>query len=618
LSDQNYQAGGNQIRAVLGNVASKLPILIFLFSFVLAIVILYFGHAVLIPIAFSLLLTFLLSPIVDSLERLHLGRVTSVIAVVMWAFSLLAAVGWIVTVQITTLLGELPGYERNIKQKIGDLRQMGKGGTLEQVQRTVEDIKEEIEKDNKPSNDRRPREVVVQAEPSSTFWPVPLVIGPVVERLASTGLAIVLVIFMLIERDELRNRLIRLVGYGRLTITTKALEEAGGRISRYLLMESIINSGFGLAVAIGLFLVGLPYAALWGFLAAVLRFIPYVGPWLAALMPCALALAAFEGWLWPMAVVGLFVALELVANMILEPLLYGDSAGVSQVALLISVAFWTWIWGPIGLLMATPLTVCLVVVGKYVPQLEYLTVLMSDEPVADTHVIYYQRLLAMDRDEAAKIVTDYAKSHPRDEVYDTIMMPALNFARMDSERGSLSEVQEEFIVRESRAIAIGLNEIKEPSTQPVSGTISAQEERAPAGSCLRILGCPARDDLDEVAIVLFQQLLGRTQYRLDVIGDEKLASEVITEIGVQKAAVVCVGVVQPGGLAHARYLCKRLHRTFPDIKIVVGLWGFNENLAAVRDSLSMAGADQVGGSLLESRDQIRTLAPLLSGSGEPT
>ncbi len=272
------------------------------------------------------------------------------------------------------------------------------------------------------------------------------------ERLASVGLAVVLVIFMLIERDDLRDRLIRLIGYGRMTVTTKALEDAGARISRYLLMQSIVNSIFGVAVGCGLLLIGLPYAALWGFLAAILRFIPYIGPWVAAIIPSALGLAFFEGWFWPIAVVGLFLILELFTNMILEPLLYGDSAGVSQVALLVSVAFWTWLWGPIGLLMATPLTVCLVVLGKYVPQMEYITVLMSDEPVAEKNIIYYQRLLAMDGVEAAQIVEEYAEANPPEQVYDKVMVPALNFARLDRERDGLSDAQEQFILRETRAI----------------------------------------------------------------------------------------------------------------------------------------------------------------------
>jgi predicted PurR-regulated permease PerM len=603
-------------QTALTTIAGKLPPLIFLSSFVFGIVILYFGQAVLIPVAFSLLLTFLLTPIVDGLEQLRLGKVPSVILVVILAFSLLAAIGWIITMQITTLIGELPRYERNIKQKVVDLREMGKGGTIEQVQKTVEEIKGEMEKVEEPVKaQQRPREVVVQAERSSTFWPVPIIAGPLVERLASVGLAIVLVIFMLIERDDLRNRLIRLIGYGRMTLTTKALEEAGDRISRYLLMQSLINSVFGLAVGIGLFLIGLPYAALWGFLAAALRFIPYIGPWVAAIIPSALALAAFEGWIWPIAVIGLFVVLELFSNMVLEPWLYGDSAGVSQVALLVSVAFWTWLWGPIGLLMATPLTVCLVVLGKYVPQMEYITVLMSDEPVTESSLIYYQRLLAMDPDEAAQIVAAYIEANPRDQVYDEVLIPALNFARMDRERGSLTDAEEQFVFQETRAIVEKMDSHQQASSRTTDGSAPATEEDVSLRPNIRILGCPSRDEADEVALLMIQQLLRSTRYEIEVIGEEKLAAEVIAEAGERQTGIVCIAAVPPGGLAHTRYLCKRFRAQFSDVKIVVGLWGFtDEQLEASRKSLLSAGADQIGTTLLQSRDQISNLGQLISDS----
>ncbi|HWO42875.1 MAG TPA: AI-2E family transporter, partial [Candidatus Eisenbacteria bacterium] len=596
--------------ALLGALAGRLPALIFLASFVLAIAILYFGQTVLIPVAFSLLLTFLLSPIVDGLEGVGLGRIPSVVLVVILAFSVLASIGWIVTVQITTLVSEIPRYERNIRQKVIDLKQMTKGGTIEQVQKTVKEIKQEIEKEEKAGR-KEAAPVVVQAERDSTFWPLPTIAGPVVERLASIGLAVVLVIFMLAERDELRNRLIRLVGYGRMTITTKALQDAGHRISRYLLMQSLINSAFGLAVAFGLFMIGLPYAALWGFLAAVLRFIPYVGPWVAAIMPAALGLAVFEGWLRPLAVAGLFVVLELLTNMILEPLLWGGSAGVSQVALLVSVAFWTWLWGPIGLLMATPLTVCLVVLGKYVPQLQYITVLMSDEPVAESSVVYYQRLLAMDREEAAQIVTAYVENHSRDQVYDRVLIPALNFAKMDRERGGLTDSEEQFIYQETRAILEKLDS-EQGASMAASGTAGAARENGAAPrQTVRVLGCPARDEADEVALLMLKQLLASTRYEVEVIGDERLVSEVIAAAGEKRTGLIFIAALPPGGLAHTRYLCKRLRAQLSDLKIVVGLWGLpDEQLDAARKTLVAAGADQIGTSLLESRDQVSSLGQL--------
>ena len=490
---------------------------------VLIVASLYWAQAVLIPIALSILLTFLLSPVISGLERLGLRRVPSVIFIVVITFSLLATIGWITALQFTSLAKELPKYQGNIKQKIADVRAAGKGGNLERVQKTVEEIKGEIQKAEEPAKGKQnPRPVVVEAEQSATFWPVPIAIGPLVERLASAGLAIVLVIFMLIRREDLRDRLIRLIGYSCMMVTTKALEDAGERISRYLLMQSIINSFFGLAVGVVLFLIDLPYAIFWGLLAAILRFVPYVGPWVAALMPTALGLAAFEGWIWPLVVIGLFVVLELFTNMVLEPLLYADSAGVSEVALLVAVAFWTWLWGPIGLAMATPLTVCLVVLGKYVPQMEFITVLMSDDPVAESNVLYYQRLLATKQDDAAHIVEEYLKTNPRERVYDEVLVPALNFARLDRERGSLTDADEQFVFQATRAIVENINSKQQASALKTDGSGIAIEESSSLRPKVRILGCPARDGADEVALLMFQQLLHSTRYDLELIAKRNL------------------------------------------------------------------------------------------------
>ncbi len=298
-----------------------------------------------------------------------------------------------------------------------------------------------------------------------------------VERFVSAGLVIVLVIFMLVQREDLRNRLIRLVGYGRLTFTTSALEEAGQRISRYLLMQTIINSSFGLTVGWVLYLIGIPYAVLWGFFAAGLRFIPYVGAFAATIMPSALSLAVFQGWLWPILVVGIFVALELICNMVLEPLLYAESAGVSGVALLVAVAFWTWLWGPIGLVLATPLTVCVVVLGKYLPRLDFIGVLMSDQPAMESNISYYQRLLAMDQAEAAEIVEEHLKNHPAEQIYDEILVPALISARSDRDLGRLTADGEQFIFRATREILDDLDHLP-----PKSSPEAAEAEKIALGA----------------------------------------------------------------------------------------------------------------------------------------
>ena len=592
----------------------KSPSFFLLPTVVLIIASLYWAQAVLIPVAVSILLTFLLTPVADSLERLGLGRVFSVILIVILAFSFLAAVGWVVTLELTSVANELPTYRKNIDKKIADIRGAGKGGALEKVQKTAEEVKKELEKKDEPAKVQpKPREVVVQGEQSSTFWPLPIDIAPLFERLGSGGLAIVLVIFMLIQREDLRNRLIRLIGYGRLTTTTRALEEASQRISRYLLMQSIINVSFGVTVAISLWLIGLPYALLWGFLAAMLRFIPYVGPWVAAIMPSALSLIVFEGWVWTALVVGVFLALELFTNMILEPLLYGESAGVSEVGLLVAIAFWTWLWGPVGLILATPLTVCVVVLSKYVPQLDFISVLMSDEPVIKSNISYYQRLLAGDQDEATEIVEEHLKNHPPEETYNDVLIPALNYAKRDRNLGRLAENDQQFVYRATREILEDLNGFKPGASNPAEVALIGHTSTVTT-SRVRIVGCPARDDADELALLMFRHLLDPGRYELIVLPEERLASEVIDHIAEKGPALVCISSLPPGGLAQTRYICKRIRGRFPHLRIIVGRWGSqNENNG---DSLLAAGADKVGTTMIETRDQVIQLSQI--GSPDAT
>jgi predicted PurR-regulated permease PerM len=605
----------SHLRGISGRGTGTLHSLIVIATLVLIIASLYWAQAVLIPVALAILLTFLLSPLASALERPALGRIPSVILVVVLTFTLLGGIGWIVTLQFGSLANELPKYTGNIRQKIADVRGAGKGGALEKVQKTVEEVTNEIHKGDEltTAKDQR-RPVIVQPVESFAIWPVPSAIGPMVERFASAGLVIVLVIFMLIQREDLRNRLIRLVGYGRLTFTTRALEEAGQRISRYLLMQTIINSTFGLAVGLVLYLIGMPYAALWGFFAAVLRFIPYVGPFAAAIMPSALGLAAFEGWLWPILVVGIFVVLELGCNLVLEPLLYAESAGVSEVGLLIAVAFWTWLWGPIGLVLATPLTVCVVVFGKYIPRMDFIEVLMSDQPALESNISYYQRLLALDQAEAAEIVEEHLKSQPQEQVFDAVLIPALNYARRDRDLGRLTEDGEQFVFRATREILADLNNLTPESlsetSDPEAVAMTAHDFTATLPK-VRILGCPARDEADELALHMFRRLLDSTKYEVEVMSDAMLSSEVVALIGEKSPAMIFIATVSPGGLAQTRYLCKRLRARFPNLKIAVGRWGIGSEDS---DGILLAGADRVGTTLIASREQMMQLCQISAHS----
>jgi predicted PurR-regulated permease PerM len=611
----------------------KLPLLYVLASLVLVVACLYWARVVLIPVALALLLTFLLNPVVRVLQGMGLPRVPAVLLIVALTFSFLGGIGWVVTHQLTALAGELPRHTENLKQKIADLRRFGEGGVVERVQRTVQEVLGELHKEEVRQKVQEAAEEVTgerpQGEPAqqgagpatSSEKPVPVVVqAPSVlwqlpalfEPLATAGLVLVLVIFMLLKYGDLRSRLIRLVGYARLTIATKALDEAGRRISRYLLMQSIINGSYGLAVGLGLFVIGVPYAVLWGFLAAVLRFIPYVGPVVAAVLPSAFSLAVFPGWGQPLLVIGLILVLELAINLIMEPLLYGQSAGVSTVALLVAVAFWTWLWGPIGLFLATPLTVCLGVLGKYIPQLEFIGVLLGDEPALEAYTSYYQRLVARDEDEAGELVDEYLETHTLEEVYDDLLVSALTQAKQDRENDTLAERDAQFIFDAMRAIVEDLGTRQSQTSTPSAEASETAVDATVAATLpkVRILGCPARDEADELALLMLRQMLDPTRYELEVVSAEVLTGEVVSLVEQQRVGLICIAALPPEAMTPTRHLCKRLRVKFPELKIVVGRWGFRGDLGEKRALLLAAGADEVGTTLRETRNQVMHLSQL--------
>jgi len=551
---------------------------------------LYWLQAVLIPLALAVLLTFLLSPVVSTFERRGLGRVPSVLVTVLLALSLLGAIGWTLTHQLVTLADELPRYSLNIHHRIADLRGAGKGGSVEKVQNAVADVVGEIEK----TGGTRQKPVAVVLEAPSILVHLPNLL----QALASAGVVTVLVIFMLLERRELRDRLILLIGYRRMTATTRALDEAGTRISRYLLMQSLINGSFGVAVGLGLFLIGIPYAIIWGSLAAALRFIPYLGAFIALLLPLALSLAVFPGWLQPALVVGLFLVLEPITGSVLEPWLYGQSAGVSQVALLIALTFWTWLWGPAGLLMATPLTVCLLVLAKHLPALGFIVVLMGDRPVIETKARYYQRLLARDQDEASDIVEASVNTDGRESVYDAVLLPALYYAKQDRDRGLLSEGDVQFVGQATREILDVLAHEAPAPLEIDTGDLSVTD---PGYTPVRILGCPARDEADALGLEMVRHLLGPARHRIELSGTGMLTAEVVAWVHLHRPALVCIGAVAPGGLSQARHLCKRLRSQCPELTIVVGRWGLHHEKDTDCQHLLAAGADYVGTTLFDTQ-----------------
>jgi len=588
-------------------------------SLALVLGLLYWLRPVLVPIALAVLLTFVLSPLVTLVQRRAVPRVLAVVASVSLAFALIAGLGSMVARELNSLVDALPRYEHNLKVRIAEMKG-DDTGLVTKIRRAMKRISREMEAPAQVPQ-APTRQPVAQADvPEPAPLPVrtvaePLEVGklwstygPVVETAAGLALALVLVIFMLIRREDLRDRVISVFGRGRLTVTTKALDEAGERISRYLFMQLAINGGFGVLFGAGLMLIGLPYALTWGFFAAVLRYIPYLGAWLAALLPLGLSVLISESWTPPLLVVGLFVALELVTSMVVEPWLYGRRVGISETATLVMVAFWTWLWGPVGLVLAMPLTVCLVLLGKYVPFLSFFDTLLGDRPALEPGLAYYQRLLAQDREEAAAIAVRHLKGGTLVQTCDALLVRALVNARRDRESGRIDEDEQHFVLAATHEILDDL--AARDVEQAVAG--AAPEAATPALPRLAVLGCPARDDVDKAGLRMLAALLRAEHCDLTVASHALLASEVLALVEAKEARVVCIGALPPGGGAHARLLCRRLRTRFPDLKILVGRWGLAGGAMEVGGALVAAGADAVATTLAESCGQIATLVPIVS------
>jgi predicted PurR-regulated permease PerM len=554
---------------------------------------LHLGRVFLVPVAVAALLTFFLSPVVRAFDR-WLPRAVAVVLVVVLAFSLLGALGWALTLEGASLAEDIPTYRDNLKRKIAEVRGASRGSVIEKVQTATKEVVEELQKEEKPAKPADKPVPVVVKPPTSTLVQLPALL----EALGNVGLVLVLVIFMLLERLQLRDRLIRVIGFGRIATTTKAMDEAAQRITSYLTRQTLVNGTFGLGIALGALLIGLPYSFLWGALAAILRFIPYVGPWAAALIVSLVGLAVFDGWLQPALIAGLFIALELFVSFVVETYLYSQSAGVSQVALLLAVAFWTWVWGPIGLALATPLTVCIVVLAKYVPDLELLWVLMSDEPVMSPARSFYQRLLARDENEATALVHEYVSTHPGQEVFDQVLVPALNQAQRDHRRGRITDADVQFVSRTARDLVEELD-LPRPPTEP------------PPHPATPVLALPAESVGDEVSLLMLQQRLDPSRFTVDVVSPDLLVSEAIAMVEDRSPAAVIIGALGAAGhVLHVRNLCKRLRARFPDLPIVVGWWDAEGGDESAQDAMVASGANRVAVSLAEACARLQELAPL--------
>lgn len=566
----------------------------------LAVGILFQSRPVLLPLTLAGLLTFILMPPVLWLERRGLPRLPAVLLVLAGTATLLGATCWMTLRQVVLMAHEIPGHQEQLREKVARLRalNLATGSELSELAQEVEAALQPRPQTSAAATTVVPVPITIQPD-ETPLTRLRALVGSLVEVLGSASVIVTLVFFMLWQREDLRNRLLRLSGAWHVTVATRALGEAAQRISRYLLMLVLINGSYGLAVGIGLYLVGVPYSFLWGFLAAVLRFLPYVGPWVAAVLPLTLSIVVAPGWSQPLLVLGVFLGLELWSNNFMEPWLYGSGVGMSVVALLVAAAFWAWLWGPLGLMLATPLTVCLIVLGRHVPTFAFLDVVLGDRAALEPHVRYYQRLLACDQDEAADLVEEWLREHPVDRVQDALFLPALQLARRDRQQGQLDGEESQFLLQATRDLLDDL-----VASRPHLRRLAEQDADEPGLSPPLLLGCPARDDVDELALHMLRDLLGPSECRVEILSAHLLSSEVVARVRELQPAALCIGLVTPGGLTHARYLCKRLHMLVPDVRLLVGAWGLGDDLDRVQQRLRQAGADDVAATLRGTRSQV--------------
>jgi len=409
-----------------------------------------------------------------------------------------------------------------------------------------------------------------------------------------------------VKREDLRNRLLRLVGLGQLNVMTQALDDAAKRVSRYLLMQFLVNTGFGIVIATGLYFIGLPTPALWGMIGGILRIVPYVGTLFAAGLPLVLSLAVFDGWAHPMLVFLLFAVVELIVGNFLEPWLYGAHTGISSLALLVATVFWTTLWGPAGLVLSTPLTVCVVVLGRYVPELSFLHILLGDEPVLSAEAQLYQRLLAMDQQEARTVVDVFLKARPLIELYDAVLIPALNMAEQDRHRGAIDATREEFLFLSINEIVAEFSDYKPvQDASDVEGNGSAPKVNAQHHR--RAICVPAHDEADEIASCMLAQILEQAGFAAIAFPLGTSLHETVDALDVDQTDVLCISAMPPYALAPARAMCRHVRARFQEATLIVCVWGFAGDTEKAKARFERAQPDHLATSIGQTVDLIRNL-----------
>ncbi len=590
-----------------------------------AIAVLYLAKVVILPLALAILFAFLVSPAVQWLERRRVPRIPAIILVLVAVFAIVIAITSGVASQLLQITERLPLYKSNIAAKVAEIHKT-QSSSVSRIEGELEALGREVglsgpsearKSPAEPLGSSPERPVLVKGIPSPGIGALNSLHG-VLQVLLETLLVVVFTFFILLQREDLRNRLLRLTGKGELHLKTQAMNEASARIARYFSLLLAVNATYGLTIFLALYFLGLPHAWLFGTLTVLLRFIPYIGAPISALLPIALSLAVFPGWRQALIVMGIFLCVEVVTANYIEPWLYGKHTGVSPFAILVAAVFWTLIWGPIGLILSVPLTVCLVILGEHVPSLRFLRFLLGDQPVLQPYAQYYQRLLAGDQREAAMVLDAYLKEKPLEDLYDSVLIPALELGEQDRHRNNLDDDTVSFVYQTTRELVdeLGLHANQrdgEPaaSAESAANAESSTEEAAPGPARPQIiprtvLCIPVRDEADEIAAVMLAQLLERAGHYAQAIS-ERGADAIVKEVERAKPGVVILSALPPFALSSARAAYRKLSGLQPRPEILIGLWNYAGN--------PTEAAREIGAS--EQKQVWTTLSQAVSQAGAP-
>ncbi|ACB78485.1 protein of unknown function UPF0118 [Methylorubrum populi BJ001] len=616
---------------------------------VVVIAALYYGREVFIPLVLAILLSFVLAPVVSFLRRMYLGRVPSVIIAVLLALSIILGIGAVLGTQVASLATDLPRYQTTVQQKLSGLQEglLGRANALlQRINHQVHDASQKASAagttaERSVGGETPKAQLVRVQEPD----PSPLtlahnILGPIVEPLTTVGIVLVVVVFLLMQREDLRNRLIRLFGSRDLHRTTVAMDDAASRLGTYFLAQLGMNAAFGVLIGLGLWAIGVPSPILWGVFSALMRFVPYIGAFISGLLPVALAAAVDPGWSMAIWTAALFLIAEPLFGHVIEPLLYGHSTGLSPFAVIVSTLFWGFLWGPVGLILATPFTVCLVVLGRHVESLEFFDVLLGDRPPLTPVENFYQRMLAGDPDEARDIGEAMLKERSLSSYYDEVALKGLQLAANDYARGVVTPAQLENIKLSCQGLVEdfenrpdvepevdpknrnpadvpSLAERTHPKNEAVPGQAPPVEQRAPTWQGDTPVLCIAgRGPLDEAASTILAQLLRKHGLGARVASYETVSRGRIRDLDLSGVAMICISYLDiSGSPAHLRYLLERLHQRAPGIPILVGLWPVGEKVLTDAALGRELGADIYVSSL---RDGVEAcLRTVQSASGSP-